>query len=607
MSALLEDARRDLVRGGLITSLGALEPDGELGDLAFRCELPAPHPNSEGLPARVPVKVRLPARFPLSKVEFILTDPAMWGFPHQDGRTGAMCLKSEDEYPFEPSARLQAYVADAIAWLHEAANGTLLSPGQRWELPDFRVERRDAPPSVLAIEDEHTFGIWADRIGQHGVVQLTSHAHRAGLIPTRFERAGEILLEPKISEGFLDRHGGVLGAWLLLPSHIFIRHRPARAFAELEAQCRAAGVDLWSAVHGATKAIPYKGYHYILVGAPIQEWVGGSPVVVHWQPIAIPSASVQQFGEGKPNRHPQRDNSRPKSTRRARLTGLLSKQAVPWGESITYPESRAEARGSLVQSAKVARIVLLGCGALGSPIAEHLAQGGSRSLSLFDGQVLDLENTSRHRLGPLEVGQSKAGALARRLNGIHPGAQVQGFLLELPPPPVPKRRDRLAGGLLERAEVLIDCTTSRAAFLWASSLGRDQGKLVIHMFVNAGATMLTICVSGQHVSCEKVAGGLFRDIATGATGFGVEEYEGEGKLVEPGAGCWQSTFPARGSDIAVLAAAAVPIIEEAIRRGRSSRGAAFVLRRRRVNAGAANLVESIPAGLIEVAWKKAYR
>jgi hypothetical protein len=498
-------------------------------------------------------------------------------------------------------------VEDAIEWVRHAAEGTLLSPGDRWELPDFRVERRDTPPAILAIEDEKTFRAWANRVGQHGTVQLTSHVHAAGLVPIRFERVGQIVLEPRPSEGFLERHGTTLGTWALLSSHVFIRHRPARTFTELEQHFQRDGIDLWSIIHAATKRTPYRGYHYILVGAPISEWVGQDPVAVHWQPIAIPAASLQQFGEGKPNRGTKRDRDRPKSTRRERLAGALATHAVPWGQSVTYPEKRAEARGSLAEPVKSARIAVLGCGALGSPLAEHLAQGGGRALSLYDDEVLELENTSRHRLSPVEVGQGKATALARRLEGIHPGAHVQGFLMELPPPPLPRRRDRLAWDLLERADVLIDCTTSKSAFLWASRLGRERGKLVIHMFVNAGADMLTMCVAGQHISCEAVASKLFHDIATGAAGFTFNEYQGEERLVEPGAGCWQSTFPARGSAIAALAASAIPIVEEVIRRGRTSRGAAFVLRRKKVDAGAANLIDAIPSGLVDVAWKKSYR
>jgi hypothetical protein len=602
MSAFLEEAHRDLVRGGLIASLGSLEPDGKLGGFSFRCELPAPFPNPEGLPALVPVKVRVPPQFPLAKVEFVLTDRSMWGFAHQDGLTGAICLRREDQYPFDPSGRLLAYAEGAIDWVEHAASGTLLQPGERWELPDFRVERPDRPPGTLPIEDASTFGAWDGRVGQHGLVHLTAHVHRAGLVPTRFERRGELVVQANVSEGFLDRQGSIIGGWLLLPSHIFARHRPAKTFAELEGQCQAVGIDLWSILHHATKTGPYKGYHYVLVGAPIPERVGDRPTAVHWQPLAIPSSDMKRFGGSK-----RRGFSRPERTRRARLQGTLALQALPWTTSVTYPESRSQARGSLVEPVKKARICLLGCGALGSPIGEYLARGGARNLSYFDSEPVELENTSRHELGPQDVGKGKALALAERVKGIHPGADVRGFLFTLPPPRVPTRGDRLAWTLLDQADVLIDCTTSKPAFLWASRVGRQAGKLVIHMFLNARARMLTICISGQHISCDGVAQELFRDILEGRAGFGIAEYDGDETRVELGAGCWSATFPALGSDIAALAAVAMPIVEDAIRRGRSSRGSAFVLRRNELDRTQQSLMDTVPQCLVEVAWKKEYR
>jgi hypothetical protein len=605
MPAAAERAFRDLIDSGAIDSQTVLEPFGALGDACFTWGLPVPQPNSEGLPPRVAVRARIPVQFPNSKVEFIPLDSRMRGFAHQDGLTGALCLKREAEYPWHPSARLRAYVDSALEWFSDAASGTLLKPGQPWELPDFRIERKDRPAEMIALEDESTFALWQSRLGQFGTVQFTAHVHGCGLVPTRFSRESVTVCEPNVNEGFLNRGRSAIGTWLLLPSHICARHRPAKVFLELEKQCEVLRVDLWGVVRQAIRNGSHQGYYYLLLGAPIPRQVGGPMMRIHWQPIALAEKAVDGLRRGAKTR--RRGNGHDDGTLRIRLADALRDQAIPWGTSVPYSVSRAEARGSLSGGAKNAIICVLGCGAVGAPFAEHLARGGSRDLRLFDKEPLEIENLSRHPLSPIEVGQGKAPGLARRLNGIHPTAHVTGFFMDLPPPPVPVKADRSKWDRLHEAVVLIDCTASESVHRWASALGRQQGKIVMHMFVNAHARMLTICCSGKHASCATVARRLFDDIDYSRTPFTVAEYEGGNDVVLPGAGCWHATFPGLGSNIAVLVAAAVPVVEGLLTRERTSHGTAVVLRRNEIDQAAPTPIEAIPRNLIEVAWAANYR
>jgi len=67
-----------------------------------------------------------------------------------------------------------------------------------------------------------------------------------------------------------------------------------------------------------------------------------------------------------------------------------------------------------------ANVLVVGCGSLGSSVAELLARAGVGRLTLMDGEVLDWANISRHALGADEVGKPKASALARRLASAFP-------------------------------------------------------------------------------------------------------------------------------------------------------------------------------------------
>ena len=62
-----------------------------------------------------------------------------------------------------------------------------------------------------------------------------------------------------------------------------------------------------------------------------------------------------------------------------------------------------------------AKVVIIGCGSLGAPIAVTLAQAGVGSIVLVDPGQLKGANISRHPLGADDIGNNKAEALAAKL------------------------------------------------------------------------------------------------------------------------------------------------------------------------------------------------
>lgn len=76
------------------------------------------------------------------------------------------------------------------------------------------------------------------------------------------------------------------------------------------------------------------------------------------------------------------------------------------------------------------RVLLLGAGSLGSPLAVALAKAGIGVVDIVDSQVMETENTARHVLGMEAVGQSKARALAQLLMRNIPGISARGFLAD---------------------------------------------------------------------------------------------------------------------------------------------------------------------------------
>lgn len=68
--------------------------------------------------------------------------------------------------------------------------------------------------------------------------------------------------------------------------------------------------------------------------------------------------------------------------------------------------------------------LILGAGALGSPIVEHLAKAGVGLITLVDDDIHAPPNLGRHLLGADAIGQFKAEAIARRINISHPATHV---------------------------------------------------------------------------------------------------------------------------------------------------------------------------------------
>lgn len=76
------------------------------------------------------------------------------------------------------------------------------------------------------------------------------------------------------------------------------------------------------------------------------------------------------------------------------------------------------------------RVLLLGAGSLGSPLARALARAGLGHLDVVDAQLMETENTSRHELGLADAGHGKARRLAEQLMKDVPGIAARGFLAD---------------------------------------------------------------------------------------------------------------------------------------------------------------------------------
>ena len=569
----------------------------------FECEVEIPYPNMEGLPQKVSLRVLISEAFLWEPVEvFSMTDEVS-GFPHQDAGSGKLCLPENDLAP-QDTSRLVCYVKWAIEWLNDAAKGTLLKPGEPYELPDFSrkplAEPIPTPSPLIFDESPNSYEIWQPHIGKSGYVKCVSFASIPALIPSSYFDENRQLI--KESASFRSGYGECItvygGRWIILPDIRYHRHRPPQTYRELVTLCNTIEVDFYSVLKDSWKSSNPYNIGILLIGFTIPEIVGEPHSEIHWQPLLFQNLggfSAQKAGNKGLLRKPKQ------KWRYLREEGSFSpSEQLPWGKVENIAADRLYKRGSHSARVQSSSIACIGCGALGSSVAELLARGGVNQMNLFDFDTLKFGNLCRHSLDGSSVGVNKAMALADRLSRACPALRIKGHPVSVP---LDSQTDEATRKAFAEADIVVDCTTSESAFHWLNEYACQSHKRMVSLFFDFRAELLTICISCGATSCAEVFSDLNRCIQLNETPVDPKAYyhepSKEEQIIE-GAGCWHPTFPARYADIQILSAHAVNILTKALD-SQSGRGLAAIVGRRSVA-----LETFQPGPLVELLWAKEY-
>jgi molybdopterin/thiamine biosynthesis adenylyltransferase/rhodanese-related sulfurtransferase len=112
-------------------------------------------------------------------------------------------------------------------------------------------------------------------------------------------------------------------------------------------------------------------------------------------------------------------------TRAGRDTTALSREElIRYSRHILLPQVGEEGQGALKKS----RVLLVGAGGLGSPVALYLAAAGVGTIGLVDFDAVDLSNLQRQILhGSSGIGSPKIDSARDRLRDINPNVHVEGY------------------------------------------------------------------------------------------------------------------------------------------------------------------------------------
>lgn len=102
-----------------------------------------------------------------------------------------------------------------------------------------------------------------------------------------------------------------------------------------------------------------------------------------------------------------------------------------------------------------AHALVIGAGGLGSPVALYLGTAGLGTITIVDGDTVDLTNLQRQIAHDLtRVGRPKAGSAAQSIHAINPDVRVRALH---------QRADAVAlDALVREADVVLDCSDNFA-------------------------------------------------------------------------------------------------------------------------------------------------
>lgn len=112
------------------------------------------------------------------------------------------------------------------------------------------------------------------------------------------------------------------------------------------------------------------------------------------------------------------------------------------------------------------KVIILGCGSVGSLVAMELARAGVGHFLLVDSDIVEYHNVCRHQCGIEDVGDLKVNALTRKLKNINPNVQVEifeGIVQNLP-------KKQLDDFCVEGDTIFVGCADNRAADVYTNRI-----------------------------------------------------------------------------------------------------------------------------------------
>lgn len=468
--------------------------------------------------------------------------PPSRGRPYRGGK---LCVATDSEGNLrnnreaEPRTvvdRLAWHVKRACGWLEQASNGTLMNVGDWFELPFYRginptrtFAFREGPESL-----EQWTGITVDA-GFAEVLRLPTGIDVVTEFRT-FDR--EVLARPAWGQAIAGRQQAA-AMWLRFPDVVVLPpHQAPWTWGDLRAVADRQGFDLDAAMRRGTLPFHNRGTHLMLVGFPVPEKIGEPVCQMHWQALELPVLE-HRLPRGLPRT--------PDGWWQMSKSGTLAdQQPLNWRPSENWHPDQLATRGRLAPDLTAQRVLLIGAGALGSPVSELLVRAGVTHIIPIDGEALVAGNLVRHVLTMNDLETGKAEALARRLNLVSPNVHSSAVNAAFP-------SDGADG--YRNADLVIDTTGDREVLKAIEAFAWEGESTIASLSISMHAKRLFAFLA-------KGTGFTVANFDEAYEPFGREEHDRDEDHPWEGVGCFHPVFPARADQVWLMASAAVGLLED---------------------------------------------
>ncbi len=209
----------------------------------------------------------------------------------------------------------------------------------------------------------------------------------------------------------------------------------------------------------------------------------------------------------------------------------LNKRRVNWGSTENLDYERFFGRGKLAKELTDSKILIIGCGALGSSLAEILVRGGAKDLVLEDFDTIRGGNLCRANYDLKNMIYYKTNSLTKRLIAISPFVNLNSISVKLNNYDIEKVKDVFNKNI----DIIFDCSTDPEVTYIIDKIN-FTGKTFSFAITNHAKSFVSI--SGKNLTQQ--AKTIFDFI------------ENEPPSYFEGSGCGYPTFEANFNDINTL-------------------------------------------------------
>jgi hypothetical protein len=486
-------------------------------------------------------------------------------FPHQNYnletkqpfRSGDPCLNTKQgiwgrkAYSTEPigQGRLAWHLRRCFDWLKAAASNSLLQNNDPFELPPF--PSTTSKFLVAFNEDHESFRRWIASTADRGLLEIKT----VGQSPQLYAVFNFLGHEKNTPESVWGKRIAAVtkedqtGVWLLAKALPVLQPwQIPQKMGDLVKVLSLQGINLYETISNLYCKFRKKGkeVRMLAIGFPIPEKIGLPNSLIHWIALELPNP---------PKAKGFRDSH---ALHKHELSVLIgADKAIRWIKTENWSRHQLTRRGSVEETLCASNIVIIGCGAVGSILAEQLARLGVYKATVIDSGIIDAGNMSRHVLTITDVSNNKAEELAKRLNSIFPFMNVN-FENENIQDIISSRPD-----FFNPFDLVIDATGDDQALKCMSSTLSILDKSFVSVSTGYKASKL-FCFIRKGIHHDSIFES-FGKVCSPWLMADNEMSESSEEVVD-GIGCWHPLFPARLDDIQMLIGASVKVIESGLKK-----------------------------------------